>query len=363
VGSSTAIAVGVNSDSTWYAISIPVAPGGTGWIDAAYAIPQDTSGLPDLPAPPVPPSVDLVPPAAGDPQATAIAETYVRTGPGTNYPAYGFAPAGANARVIGKNTDGSWLVVRLDPTKVGAGYGWVETAFTTPSNIDAVAVINAPEAPPVVEAPAPAEGAPTATAIDYINVRSGPGTNYYILGYAAPGATAEVSGKSEDGAWWQVKIPTSFSPDGFGWVSADWVTTANTDSVAVVAAPAPPTNAVSTQPPPATSCTLVSQDPADGTHFAPSTGFGVSWVLKNTGSTSWEGPNTNLVFLAAVSGQRLHQNGDMYGISQNVDPGGTYTVSGSMISPADPGQYGEAWSLINTNGTTYCTFWIIINVP
>jgi hypothetical protein len=32
-----------------------------------------------------------------------------------------------------------------------------------------------------------------------------------------------------------------------------------------------------------------------------------------------------------------------------------------MITPADPGQYGEAWSLVQ-NGTTLCTFWIIVDV-
>jgi uncharacterized protein YraI len=141
LGSQTAIAVGVSADGLWYAISVPVAPGGTGWVDAAYSIAQDAGSLPVLPTPPVPPSIYPVPPEAGDPQATALAEVFVRTGPGDTYPAYGIAPAGSNARVIGKSEDGTWLVVRLDPTVVGAGYGWVATAFTEPSNIDSVTVM------------------------------------------------------------------------------------------------------------------------------------------------------------------------------------------------------------------------------
>jgi uncharacterized protein YraI len=361
LGSSTAMAVGISADSQWYAISVPVAPGGTGWVSALYVIPKDTTGLPVLTSPPVPSSVALVPPQAGDPQVTALANVYVRTGPGQNYPAYGIAPAGTMARVIGKSEDGLYWVVRLDPTVVGAGYGWAEAAYTQASNTDAVTVIATPEAPPTVVVAPPPAGSPTATAIDYVNLRSGPGTNYLIYGVVAPGATGEVTGKSSDGLWWQVKVPTEYIASGAAWVAAEWVTTANTENVPVVEAPAPPPTDVSTTPPPANQCVLVSQDPADNTTFPPSTGFGMTWVLQNTSSTAWPGPETNLVFLGAMGGVRLHQNGDLYGISQNVEPGATYTVSGGMITPDQPGQYGEAWAL-QQGDTPLCTFWVIVNV-
>ena len=360
LGGSTAVAVGISSNSQWYAISVPVAPGGNGWVSATYVLPSNISGLPVLPTPPVPPTVQMVPPATGDPQTTTLAQTFVRTGPASSYPAYGIAEVGRTARVIGKSEDGAWLVVRVNPQVVGLGYAWVETAFTQPSNIDGVPVVAAPEQAPAATIPPPPEGAPTATAVDFINLRSGPGTNYLILGTAAPGATGEVTGKSEDGLWWQIKVPVSFYSTGAAWVSADWTTTANTENVPVVAAPPPP----STQLPsssPTVGCQLVSQDPADYTVFPPSTGFGMTWVLKNTGTVSWDAPNTNLVFLGALNGQRLHQNGDLYGISKSVVPGGTYTVSGSLITPADPGEYGEAWAL-QQNGTNLCTFWVIVEV-
>ena len=144
-------------------------------------------------------------------------------------------------------------------------------------------------------------------------------------------------------------------------MSADWVTTANTDGVPVVAAPAPPSTEVPTTPPPTNMCVLVSQEPADGTTFAPSYGFGVKWELMNTGTLPWNQDSTDLVFLGAINGQRLHQNYDLYDITATVEPGEDYTVSGSLITPATPGQYGEAWSLVS-NGTTVCTFWITVNV-
>ncbi len=361
LGGKTAIATGLSADSQWYAISVPVAPDGNGWVSALYVIARDTSGLPVLPTPPVPPTVELVPPAEGDPQAIALTQVYVRNGPGDTYPAYGIAQTNAKARVIGKSQDGTWLTVRINPQVVGLGYGWVATAYTQPSNIESVPVVSAPNQPPPVTTTPPASGAPSATAIDYINVRSGPGTEYLLLGTAAPGATAEVTGKSQDGLWWEIKIPTSYYAPGLAWVSADWVTTANTDSVPVVAAPPPPSTEVPTTPPPSNMCILVSQEPADGTTFALSTGFGVKWELMNTGTLAWNQDSTDLVFLGAINGQRLHQNYDLYDITTTVEPGEDYTVSGSLITPATPGQYGEAWSLVS-NGTTVCTFWITINV-
>jgi hypothetical protein len=263
--------------------------------------------------------------------------------------------------VIGKSEDGLWLVVRLNPQVIGTGYGWVETAFTQPSNIDTVPIIAAPDQSPPVAVTPPPEGGPAATAVDYVNLRSGPGTNYLIVGVASPGATAEVSGKSQDGLWWQVKVPVEFYSAGVAWVSADWVTTANTESVPVVEAPAPPPTDVSTTPPPADQCVLVSQDPADYTTFPPSTGFGMTWVLQNTSQAAWEQSLVDLVYLGALNGQRLHQNWDIYDITATVQPGESYTVSGGLITPSQAGQYGEAWALQSAD-ETLCTFWVIINV-
>jgi uncharacterized protein YraI len=361
LGGTTTIATGISEDGVWYAISVPVAPGGNGWVSSNYVLATDITGLPVLPTPPVPPTVDLVPPAEGDPQAVALTQIYVRNGPGETYPPYGIAQTNAVARVIGKSQDGSWLTVRLDPQVVGLGYGWVATAYTQPSNIENVPLVAAPNQPPPVVVEPPPSGVATATSIDYVNVRSGPGTEYLLLGTVPPGVTGEVSGKSEDGLWWQVKVPTSFYAPGVAWVSADWVVTANTSSVPVVAAPPPPSTEVPTTPPPANQCVLVSQDPADYTEFPTSYGFQMNWSVQNTSSQPWNQDATDLVFLGALNGQRLHQNYDVYDLTTTVQPGETYAVSGGMITPPNPGQYGEAWSLMS-GGTTLCTFWVIVDV-
>lgn len=90
--------------------------------------------------------------------------------------------------------------------------------------------------------PQPAQ--PSLTALNDLNIRSGPGTAYPVLGLLPAGQTAEISGLSQDGAWWQIRLPAN----GRGWLSANYVTTQNVSNVPIVQAlllaatptPAPP---------------------------------------------------------------------------------------------------------------------------
>jgi hypothetical protein len=196
-----------------------------------------------------------------------------------------------------------------------------------------------------------------------VNVRTGPGTNYPVLGVAAPGASAEVSGVSADGAWWQVNISTDFAAAGVGWVSASYVVTQNTESVPVVdAPPAPP--AIEETPPPSSGagCALASQDPADNTSFTGGTQFKTTWVLQNTGSTAWDQAMVDVRFVGAAGNIYLHQGADVYDLAATVQPGTTYNFTVPMIAPLDPGTYGEVWELAQESGQV-CQFYVYIVVP
>jgi uncharacterized protein YraI len=363
LGGTTAQAVGKSADGQWWAVSVPVAATGQGWVSAAWALVSNADNLPVLPAPPVPPTVAFTPPGPDDPQATALTEVYIRTGPGDQYPAYGVALKGSNGGVIGKSTDGQWWVVRINPEVVGAGHGWVLAAYTQAKNVDTVPQVQAPPPSNPVTVPPPPSGAAAATALDYVNLRSGPGLNYPVLGVAAPGATGEVSGKSQDAQWWQVKVPaTGSSPEGVAWVSTSWVSTQNTESVPEVPAPAPPPAISPTQvPPDAAQCALVAQSPADGTVVTPDSAFVMSWTLKNTSSTAWDMAEADLNFLGAQNDVRLHLGGDVYDLSKTVNPGDTYEVTLDAIAPSSSGSYGEAWAIV-TGKTTLCPFWLLIQV-
>jgi uncharacterized protein YraI len=89
-----------------------------------------------------------------------------------------------------------------------------------------------------VDTTPPGTGVPTATTTDAVNVRSGPGTEYFAYGVVSTGTTFEVVGVSGDGQWWHVVVPTSLSPSGRGWVNTNYCETENTENVPVV--PAPP---------------------------------------------------------------------------------------------------------------------------
>ena len=197
-------------------------------------------GFGDSPDEPVPPEAVIPTPIPGSPIATALDDVNVRSGPGTNYPSYGVAPEGKQGEVIGVSPDGGWCVVKISMEYASSGQGWVSGDYVRVENTENVPVFQPPAPPPEINPPTPIpdEGQPIATALDYINVRSGPGFEYEIYGVGAKGAQANVIGISEDSEWWVVEISTSHSPDGQGWVSADWVVVENGDDVPVI--PAPP---------------------------------------------------------------------------------------------------------------------------
>lgn len=363
LGGESAVITGKSEDSQWWTVNVPVAPGGNGWVSAEWITATNADNVPILPTPPVPPTTDLVPPESGDPQVTTLVNTYVRNGPAVNYPAYGIAPAQVTARVIGKSEDGQWWAVRLDPQKVGVGFGWVAGQYTQASNTADVPTIQNPESYPVVTPEPPAAGAATVTTTDYVNVRTGPGTNYPILAVAPPAVTGEATGKSSDGAWWQVKVPTQYSSTGAGWVSASYVIPQNTDNVPVVAAPpAPPTVAPTPPAPSTTGCALVSQSPADGTQVTHGQPFNATWVLKNTGSNAWDQNNVDISYVGAYNNIQMHTGSDIYDLTATVNSGATYNFTVSMIAPFNGGTFGELWQ-VNQDSQVLCQFYVYITVP
>jgi uncharacterized protein YgiM (DUF1202 family) len=74
-------------------------------------------------------------------------------------------------------------------------------------------------APPALAAPANVRGTPVAqvAALVNLNIRSGPGLHYRILGMLRPGHRATVTGLSDDYHWWRVRCPWG----GVCWVSAN----------------------------------------------------------------------------------------------------------------------------------------------
>jgi heat shock protein HslJ/uncharacterized protein YraI len=112
---------------------------------------------------------------------------------------------------------------------------------------DAIAVQMVRELEISIPEPAPAVPTGRVTAPNGVNVRSGPGTNFPVIGVAPFGTEGEIIGRSADGRWWVVSVPSA--PGGMGWVSADFVAASNAEDVPVIASPAPPVVIVPTPAP------------------------------------------------------------------------------------------------------------------
>jgi hypothetical protein len=84
-------------------------------------------------------------------------------------------------------------------------------------------------------------GTPSALARADLEVRSGPGDAYDLLGFLPQGATAEIVSRDRTGQWWQIK--TSLAPAGLGWIKAgpEFAEAGNTANLPIALAPPTPT--------------------------------------------------------------------------------------------------------------------------
>ncbi|HIP71249.1 MAG TPA: META domain-containing protein [Anaerolineae bacterium] len=97
-----------------------------------------------------------------------------------------------------------------------------------------------PEPVPTVTYPTPEAGAPygRVSAPSGVNIRTGPGSLYPVMGTAPFGTEGVIVGKSADGLWWVT--PIDGAPNNQGWVSAAYVQAFNAENVPVIQAPPPP---------------------------------------------------------------------------------------------------------------------------
>ena len=94
-----------------------------------------------------------------------------------------------------------------------------------------------------------------------LNIRSGPGVNFPVIGFARDGDEGEIVGRSVDGRWWAAAVPTA--PGGIGWASADFVIATGAENVPVIEVAPPvvivPTSAPTPTPPPPPTATPVAE--------------------------------------------------------------------------------------------------------
>jgi uncharacterized protein YgiM (DUF1202 family) len=122
-----------------------------------------------------------------------------------------------------------------------------------------------PVTEPVV-VPGQTDGSAILTALVGINIRTGPGVDYPIVGKLTENQSAQIMGKNPEGTWWQIVYP----PDSGNpaWVSGDtqYSMASNVEAVQIAQLPPPP-------PPTATPTNL---PPAPPTPIPPPTGAAIA---------------------------------------------------------------------------------------
>ena len=203
IASGTTITVTDTSNSEWYAVRL--SNGSTGYIYAEY-ISMSTGGS-----------------TSNGEERSAKTTEYVnfRSGPGTNYSSKGVIALGTTVTVT-DTSNAQWYAVRL--SNGSTGYIFAEYISFTGSNT-----------PSATAAPtqAPSNGSEqTAKTTEYVNFRSGPGTNYSSKGVIALGTTVTVTDTSNS-EWYAVRL----SNGSTGYIFAQYLKLNSSSSATATPAP------------------------------------------------------------------------------------------------------------------------------
>ena len=186
IGSGTGIIVTDTGNSQWYAVRLT--NGSTGYIYAEYIRITGDVGTPSAPAEPTP--------APSNPEAEQTAKTteYVnfRTGPGTNYSSKGVISLGTTVTVT-DTSNSQWYAVRL--SNGSTGYIFAQYLKITGNT----------SAPTATPAPSDPANEKTAKTTEYVNFRTGPGTNYSSKG-VIPSGTAITVTDTSNSQWYAVRL-------------------------------------------------------------------------------------------------------------------------------------------------------------
>lgn len=181
--------LGVNGDLSWWLVDTDL---GEAWVSN---IAVDAFFAADAPI--------IDPGPIGSVTSGAL---NVRQGAGSNAVSVGRLSNGEQVFVLARNVTGEWLQIRW-----AYGIGWVSSLYVALSG--EVNVLSE-DVPLTDDTPI---GIVTAA---YLNVRTGPGINYAIIGQILGSRELPILGRSSDSRWYQVETEI-----GIGWVFAEYLAT------------------------------------------------------------------------------------------------------------------------------------------
>lgn len=187
--------LGRNADGSW--AKIQLANGVEGWVNATLIIPSVAiSTLPVLTQ-------------TGNAHV-ATGNLNVRSGPAVTYPSIAVAGNGDSLVLLGRNSNSSWVKVRL----ANAKEGWVNaTLISTSTSISSLPVLDGGTG-------GNPSSEPTATvATGALNIRSGPGANNTVVATLSNGQPLALLGRTENSGWAKVRVYNGT----VGWANAAYL--------------------------------------------------------------------------------------------------------------------------------------------
>ena len=178
-----------------------------------------------------------IPDEPGGVDLVAEVNLTVRTGPGVQFRIAHWAVAGDQGEVIGQSPDGLYWVVPFPDDHPHYELGWVLKSSTTvlnPDNLE-IPVTTPPLLNPTVYLTPPEAGQAQGNVFQTAEIMTGPGNSYQIWGLTSIGADVVITG--QNGSFWRIQLPTSYSATGDGWVDGRNLQASNTGSVPAANAP------------------------------------------------------------------------------------------------------------------------------
>ena len=225
---------GISKDGQWWQIIIPNEENLKGWVSNQDVIAENIDNVTVVDPVVEPTQSSTAPPSTGG-TVTANTNVNVRGGPGLQYDIIGLLGLGETAEIIGLSINQNWWYV--SSPQLENGTGWVFDELVTAENVANVPTLDENGNPIAgeVKIPTPAPGSPSVTAQVNLNIRSGPGTDYELIGLLAEGQKAQVIGKNTEGTWWAINIPSA--ENGRGWVTELFVQTENVENTPIIDGP------------------------------------------------------------------------------------------------------------------------------
>ena len=177
-----------------------------------------TATLPPTPVPqvtqistlPVPSPVATEETDASPIEGMTTTQINVRAAPSTVSVSLGMIGIFVKVQITGRDASGSWYQIVYAESQTGEG--WIRAEYVQVN--DAAAI-------PLVGLESGSGSKVSGMVIQKVNVRSGPGVGFELLGVLNANDLVFITGQDSGGEWIQIEFASA--PDGKGWVTAEFL--------------------------------------------------------------------------------------------------------------------------------------------